>query len=723
MTIHPVNNTDSCVKFPELLKEGKRNLTLKEIDILKSNRNSSSYDDWSNILVSAAPGEFDPHLVLDTEFNGFIILGRLTHNVLKFHDLELPAGIYNSYLKNVVIGNDYVIRNVRYLCNYHIGNCIVLFNIQEMSCTCHSKFGCGVLKEGEPEENRIWIGVGNENGNRSILPFKEMIPMDAYLWSKYRDRTEIMNRFIELTEHDNSKKLDTYGIVEDNSVIKNTTLLKDVYIGNSAYIKGAFKLKNISILSCPNAETQIGEGVELVNGIVGKGSRIFYQAVAVRFVIGQNCQLKYGARLLNSVLGDNSTVSCCELLNNLIFPFHEQHHNSSFLIAATVCGQSNIAAAATIGSNHNSRSPDGEIFAGRGFWPGLSSSFKHNCCFAPFVLAAKGSYNHELNIIYPFSLISPCIANEQIQIIPGFWYLYNMYAIVRNKYKFVQRDKRIDKIQNIETNPLAPDSIQSAVTALDRLVILTENYLKKNNSSLIQSVTDEKKLYQIAKEYLKNNQQNDFTLIDDNCQKKYGGIILKPSKGYNCYCQLITYFAIKSLTDYCLKNKNERLTIDIFKKIKEIPLYTEWENAGGQIIPVNKIEELFNLIENKNISTWTEVHKFYNKCEDSYFIYKARYSVYLLELLYGHVIESFSFEIWQKIISDVVVFSMEMYTSACSSREKDYKDFYKAATYRNEAEMTAVLGSLKDNDFLHILKEDTLAFNDIVETVFSDLGI
>ena len=86
----------------------------------------------------------------------------------------------------------------------------------------------------------------------------------------------------------------------------------------------------------------MGEGVELVNGILGYGSKVFYQAVAVRFVIGRNCQLKYGARLLNSVLGDNSTVSCCELLNNLIFPFHEQHHNSSFLIASTVCGQSNI---------------------------------------------------------------------------------------------------------------------------------------------------------------------------------------------------------------------------------------------------------------------------------------------------------------------------------------------------------------------------------------------
>ena len=58
--------------------------------------------------------------------------------------------------------------------------------------------------------------------------------------------------------------------------------------------------------------------------------------------MGDHCNLKCGARLINSVLGDNSTVSCCEMLSNLIFPGHEQHHNNSFLIAACIKGQSNM---------------------------------------------------------------------------------------------------------------------------------------------------------------------------------------------------------------------------------------------------------------------------------------------------------------------------------------------------------------------------------------------
>lgn len=87
--------------------------------------------------------------------------------------------------------------------------------------------------------------------------------------------------------------------------------------------------------------------------------------------MGDNSQLKYGARLINSYLGDNSTISCCEVLNSLIFPAHEQHHNNSFLCASTVLGQSNMAAGATIGSNHNSRGADGELLAGRGFGRGF----------------------------------------------------------------------------------------------------------------------------------------------------------------------------------------------------------------------------------------------------------------------------------------------------------------------------------------------------------------
>src|SRR5690606_36136580 len=149
----------------------------------------------------------------------------------------------------------------------------------------------------------------------------------------------------------------------------------------------------------------IGEGCELVNGIVGHGCRIFYGVKAVRFILSAFWQLKYGARLINSFLGDNSTISCCEVLNSLIFPAHEQHHNNSFLCAALMMGQSHMAAGATVGSIHNSRAADGEIVAGRGFCPGVCVSLKHTSRFASDTLIAKGAFMYELDIRLPVAVV------------------------------------------------------------------------------------------------------------------------------------------------------------------------------------------------------------------------------------------------------------------------------------------------------------------------------
>ena len=684
---------------------GKRQLTENEKNILIKNYNHSSDSDWNNIYVSE---QFDANLIKHSEFSGTIVIGNLQKANLKFHDLVLETGIYHSKVRSCVIGDNCAIRNVRYLDNYKIGNGVILFNIQEMSCTNHSKFGNGILKEGEPEENRIWIGVCNENGSRDILPFENMLPSDAYLWAKNRDDKELLNRFVELTEYHNDKKLNTYGLVEDFAVIKNASLIKDAKIGSCAYIKGAFKLKNITVLSSEEEPSQIGEGVEMVNGIMGYGSKVFYQAVAVRFVIGRNCQLKYGVRVLNTVLGDNSTVSCCELLNNLVYPFHEQHHNSSFLIATTIMGQSNIASGATIGSNHNSRSPDGEIVAGRGFWPGLCSDFKHNSKFASFVLVSKGSYQCELNITYPFSLVSINSTEQAISIIPAYWFQYNMFAMARNNSKFQKRDKRAIKAQHIETDPFAPDALQEIMSSLNRIIKLTARTLKYDD-------------LQKAKDFLHQNPDADLTLEDPRCMKRYGAKIHKAARGYKEYRKVAKYFAVKTLANWYENTTYTRPSREFFNSILDIELFTEWENVGGQVIPSAKIAELFDLIKQRKINTWEEVHQFYEECQKNYEAYKARYSLWILEQLYARKVVDFSKDITKDILKDVIAVSTYMYESSISSREKDYTDYFRTITYKNQEEMLEVVGKLEDNSFLKELKIETENFNKRLEEIFAKI--
>ena len=314
---------------------------LSESEVSQLIQQGNRSNDWSRIYVE---DPFDVSLIQNSSFYGLIRIGSIQPSLISYHDFVLPEGISDSHIVSCDINRHCAINHVAYISHYQIDTMCILHRIDEMACSNHSKFGVGVLKEGEDESVRIRMSIMNENEERSVYPFIGMNSGDAYLWGTYREHTHLMERLGEFTDATVDPRRGFYGYVGDHSVIKSSRIIKDVRIGSHAYIKGANKLKNLTILSDENAPSQIGEGVELVNGIIGYQSRIFYGVKAVRFITGTNSSLKYGARLINSFMGDNCTISCCEVLNSLVYPFHEQHHNNSFLIAALIQGQSNMAA-------------------------------------------------------------------------------------------------------------------------------------------------------------------------------------------------------------------------------------------------------------------------------------------------------------------------------------------------------------------------------------------
>ena len=65
------------------------------------------------------------------------------------------------------------------------------------------------------------------------------------------DRTIADRNLKEFTEKKFENKRGYYGKIGDRTVIKNCSIIKDVWIGSDAYIKGANKLKNLTINSSP----------------------------------------------------------------------------------------------------------------------------------------------------------------------------------------------------------------------------------------------------------------------------------------------------------------------------------------------------------------------------------------------------------------------------------------------------------------------------------------
>lgn len=693
-------------------KERWRNLSSDEIERLEKNNNAS--DNWDKLLVT---DQFDPGQIKNTKFYGFIRLGNIRNIVLEHHDLRVPAGITNSVIISCDIGDDTAIHEVKYLSHFIIGDRCILSNINEMHTTNHTKFGNGIIKDGESEDIRVHLDLMNETGCRSVIPFNGMITADACLWAKYRDDTLLQEKLKEITQDGFDSHLGYYGTVGNQCVIKNSLILKDVKVFSNCYIKGANKLKNLTINSSESEPTQIGEGVELVNGIIGFGCHIFYGCKAVRFIMGDNSNLKYGARLINSFLGDNSTISCCEVLNNLIFPAHEQHHNNSFLIASVVMGQSNVAAGATIGSNHNSRANDNEIQAGRGFWPGLCTSVKHSCRFASFTLLSKADYPAELDIPLPFSLLDSNAAKDQLEIIPAFWWLYNMYALARNTWKYNNRDKRQRKIQHIEFDFLAPDTIEEIFHACRLLEIYTAKANLHSKGDLTE-IKDENELAEKGRKLLSGTEEQitDLEILGENMEKSNRKvIILKTYKAYRAYYEMIHYYAVKNLLVYM--DTNPATSLQTMCNVLKGGYEYNWVNLGGQLIPGKDIDKLRSDIRSGNLSCWKEIHCRYNSLYEEYPLEKQKHAFAALCSISGT--DNLTKELWISAMNRAVEIQEYISRQVYISRKKDFDNPFRRRTYRNSAEMNAAIGTIEDNSFVKQVRKQTDDFKKLVDRIKS----
>lgn len=670
-----------------------RKLSAYEIEMLVRNGNTS--DNWNNILVSDA---FNPELVKNCKFYGLVRIGKLEPFCLGFSDLKVPVGLYNSTIISCDFGDNVVVDNVHYLSHYIIGSEAIITNVNELVTTNHAKFGNGIIKQGEEEDVRIWVELCNENTGRRVMPFNGMLPGDAFLWSRFRDDKTLQDKFQSFTEEKFDDRRGYYGKIGDRTVIKNCKIIKDVWVGTDAYFKGANKLKNLTVNSGPEGRTQIGEGCEIVNGIIGFGCRLFYGVKAVRFIMASHSQLKYGARLINSYLGNNATISCCEVLNSLIFPAHEQHHNNSFLCAALVMGQSNIAAGATIGSNHNSRGADGEIILGRGFWPGLCVSLKHNSRFASFTILTKGDYPAELDMPFPFALVSNDVTHDRLVIMPGYWFLYNLYALARNSWKYVDRDKRKEKIQHIEYDFLAPDTVNEMLAAM-KLMETAVGKAYARSGRMERTFSDDaaagRHLLQSGNKIVNELE----VLAEDIENSKRKVVLIKVLAAYKIYEELVIYYGTTRLLQFIRENDIDSLEV-LKAALPAKKNRGNWINVGGQLLPDQELASLRDRIKTGKIRSWDAVHDYYMAQGEKYPQLKLQHALAALSDMTGLNLKRMDNHQFTTLLNGCIATKEWLTKGIYDARAKDYSNPFRKMVYESIGEMNTVLGKLEENSFI-----------------------
>ena len=644
-----------------------RALKTDEITILEQNNNSS--ENWEMIHVKEP---FDPELIRGCEFHGYIRIGRLEKSVLRDSDRIYYCGLYNSVIISSDIGDYCSIENNSYISHIITGDYVILHNNNEIFTTENAKFGNSIVKDGEESCEPLSIEVINEKGGRKVRGFSGIIAPDVYLCARYRDREYLQKKLINFTNKKFDSRCGYYSFIDNFSVIKNTVTVTDIMAGRSTIIKGAAKVCNVTINSSSEDPSSILDNCIAENGITGEGCRIESSAVLENFILGDFCTVKMGARFLHSYLGDYSTVACCEVLNSLIYPCHEQHHNSSFLIAAALMGQSNIASGATIGSNHNSRMNDCELWANRGFWPGLCTSFKHNSKFASFCLLAKSDFPYELDIKFPFALVTNDAHSNCLEIIPAYWWLYNMYALIRNFFKYRERSSRGNSPFKPELDFMAPDTAEEIIEAL--------KLIDKKRKEAIDIETESKSInLEVSSENIEHSMR-DVRLLK----------IYKAVRGYR---EMLLFYCGSTIFSWI--NGENGSTEALLKTDFTPERIKNWVNFGGLILPSDIIEELIEKIESGKIISWDEVHLYIEKQIFMYTGMKLNHAVSVLLYLYDE--ECLSERVIEKLDNEYRDLLKDMEVQIIKTREKDYTDNFRRAVYKNEQELESVIGRFEDD--------------------------
>jgi hypothetical protein len=300
-----------------------------------------------------------------------------------------------------------------------------------------------------------------------------------------------------------------------------------------------------------------------------------------------------------------------------------------------------------------------------------------------------------MNITLPFSLVSNNVHLDRLEIIPAYFWMYNLYALERNSWKVQARDKRKIKQQMIETDYLAPDTAEEIISALARIKAWT------------------------------GDADADEITVSGVEHSSRPTVIFKIKKAAAAYREMLLYYSVKTLCDY-LECRPE-LTYSAFINEMETNHYCQrisgWVNLGGQITPAQKTDRLREKIRQGAVDSWDDVHKSYREIWAEYPLDKTRHAWEVYRYLYPEsnkhpllLIENF-----KKELKTLIQIRRSIAEHVYESRAKDFNEPFRSITYRNREEMEQVLGTAQSNSFYVLIQKRTRQQEKSVKTMLKRL--
>ena len=160
--------------------------------------------------------------------------------------------------------------------------------------------------------------------------------------------------------------------------------------------------------------------------------------------------------------------------------------------------------------------------------------------------------------------------------------------------------------------------------------------------------------------------------------------VLKAAQGYKAYEEMLIYYAMSTLTD-----DGEKTALPD-ARLGEGAREREWVNLGGQLVPQATLDELMGQIERGEIDSWDEIHARYDQWWEAYPDLCHRHAYHTLcDLL---ACQKIGEEQWQTLLQRYSTIRQYVADQVRITRQKDEENLFRQMTYRNDAELQAVLG-------------------------------
>lgn len=471
-----------------------------EISVLESNNNVCQ--DWTLVQVQSS---FKPEMVRNTEFYGKILLPEFYGTLRTAGGITLSTGISDCTISNCVVENS-CIRNVALMANTLVLQGAVVQNVGSIVCSGSTSYGLGRD-----------IVIGTETGGRSIRCLPEMNENHIKSLLFNRDDLDMLESYSSQLDNFVNHITNSWTVIGHGSSICNSNIVRNSWIGAHTRIDGASKIRSSYINSRLEDPVQIFDGVIVEHSMLQAGVKLHSFCQVQNSLMMQGSGAGRKSLITNSIMGSKTKVEEAEVTSSYVGELTQIHHHSLLISALWAEGKGNIGYGANVGSNHTGRLPDQEIIPGEAMFFGLGCSIKFpaNYSESPFSIVATGVTTLPQRIKFPFTLINapatqnPMVPRQFNELLPGWAYGCNSYALVRNQYKYAQRKRSKKPFSEFG---IIRDDIAQLVFAAWKILKSVEN---------VKEIYIEKDIPGLGKNYLTEPNRQDAMVFYEKYLKRF----------------------------------------------------------------------------------------------------------------------------------------------------------------------------------------------------------